>query len=98
MEFHGKYLDVLFPKLLNCIFLREAAASILQRGKNGGADVDIVGQLVVGADQPARQQLASLDRHRGELGLVVEHVADGVDGVDVGPLGLIVQHLAVLGV
>merc|ERR1719192_1649005 len=92
------HLNISLSVLLYGIFLREPTAPLLQRSEDGGADIDIVGQLIVGADQPARQQLASLDRRRGELGLVVEHVADGVDGVYVGPLGLIVQHLAVLGV
>ena len=55
-------------------------------------------QDIGGPADPPGEQLAGLDRHGGQLGLVVQHVADGVDRVHVGPLGRVVQHLLVLGV
>ena len=93
-----KYLNILLSILLNCILLRKSAAAILQRGEDCGANVDIVGEDVVGPAEPPCQQLARLDGHRGQLGLVVQHISDGINRVHICPLCLVMQDLAILGV
>ena len=49
------------------------------------------------ADAPG-EQLAGLDGYGRQLGLVVQHVPDGEDGVHAGPLLRVVHHLPALRV
>merc|ERR1719232_1823306 len=91
-------LQIFFSKLCDGILLAQPATSVLERGEDGGADVNVVSQDVGDVTQPPGQQFASLDCHWSQLRFAIQHVTDGKYIANVGLLRGVVKNFSILGI
>mmetsp|Transcript_32293 Transcript_32293/g.63099 ORF Transcript_32293/g.63099 Transcript_32293/m.63099 type:complete len:430 (+) Transcript_32293:174-1463(+) len=73
------HLNVVSAVLRDRVLLRKSHAPVLDGGKDGGGDIDIVHLLLGTSEEPAREQDSRPDGDGGQLIVSVQDVADGKD-------------------
>merc|ERR1719186_1256282 len=72
-------LNISLSILVIGLLLTQSTAAVLKRGKDSRTNIDIVSQALRHTTQPPGQQLASLDGHGCQLGLVIQNISNCED-------------------